>query len=1096
MGLITRTSLYHTVQELDIESDRIIGVRVSTTDGIQVVVICVYMPCTKETTSSYIETLQQLEDVCDEYSQIGPVVILGDFNAEVKGAKTPHPHSPRTPLLQEFIKHEFLTSVSVSAVCAGPNYTYDAFGTGNKRSLIDHILVSRYFEDLVVESSIVPRYSSSSVNHSDHLPVVVQLAVNPLHSSSIIMNTRRLNWKKVQPENSLYQTHLSAALGDVQKPRDMSHEAVESYYHKLINCMTAAAQKTVPMRRYNKHLKPRWKTEVEQFHTEMLEKRKPWVDAGKPRSDSDPLYRQYKEAKRIFRRRLRQVMAQDERQLYEDLEERNPDTDAKSLWAHVRRKRGGVTTVGKEVLFGDKVLREPVDIANAWANHYEKIFTPLQHPDFSVTFEDRITGKWRRYLRDTYGKRCEELDRKIELTEVENCVKSLPIGKAGGSDNLSNEHILYGGPILMEHIWWMLKLLHDAEWMPDRMKEGVMIMLPKDKCAKKRTSENQRGITLLSVLYKLYERLILNRFMTWKCNMQITFPDPLQCAYQKSLSSMHASFNLQECVAHNTEQGSKVYTCLLDSSKAFDYVWHLGLFVKLYEIGICGKLWRILINMYSNMKSEIMIDGARSRQFKVQQSVRQGGVLSPWLYMMYINDMITELRHSGHGAYVDNIYCGVVAQADDIALIALSPASLQKMLIVCHNYSCNWRFLYNAAKTKVMVYGETKKVNERNREHRSWFLGNERIPEVTNSKHVGITLSIDRSNSENIKKACKTGKGTFLSLAGAGVRPKGLNPLTSSVLYKSIVLPRALYGCELWNCITNTDMLMLERMHRFCCKQMQGLATRVRSVMVTNMIGLQNIEYFVDKAKLIFLGNVCRLDETAVSRQILVKRLRKGAQSGFTAAIRGTLVKYDLGYVLSDFVDSISFPGKMQWKYQIKSAIEKREVLNRNNLVESDVDFTVYKRTLEPDRFVPSMLWVAAKEHRNHAYNINFTVMCLLSSGNTNEILCHFCGEIIQYEMQHLGTRCPKANTERQIFFSEIYALLSKTLYEQWESLDENDLYASMLGANILCLPVQDHISFILRSSNYLQAIRKYVSKGCSVYSAFKWSRFKEPKLY
>ncbi len=992
VGLMMKTSLYRTVQELSIESDRIIGIRVSTSNGIQVFVICVYMPCTKETTSSYIETLQQLENVCDEYNQIGPVVILGDFNAEVKGPKTPHPHSPRTPLLQEFINQEFLTSVSVSAGCNGPNYTYDAFGTGNKRSLIDHIFVSKYIEDLVVNASVITRYSSSSVNHSDHLPITVQLAVNPLHCSSIIMNARRLNWKKIQPENSMYQTSLCAALGYIQKPEDISQDAVESYYHKLVNCMTSTANKTVPMREYNRHLKPKWKTEVQQYHTQMLEMRKPWVDAGKPRCENNPLYRQYKEAKRIFRRRLRQVIAQDERQLYEDLEERNPDTDARALWAHVRRKRGGVSTVGKEVIFGDKVLREPEDIANAWADHFEKIFTPLQHPDFNMSFEEEIEGKWVKYMRDSKGKRCEDLDKEIELAEVEEGVSLLPKGKAGGSDNLCNEHILYGGPVIVEHIWWMLKLLHEAEWLPEKMKEGVMIMLPKDKCAKKRTSDNQRGITLLSVLYKLYERIILNRFMTWKCNMQIIFPDPLQCAYQKSLSSMHASFNLQECVSHNTEQGSKVYTCLLDSSKAFDYVWHRGLFVKLFEIGVCGKLWRILINMYSYMKSEIMIDGARSRQFKVQQSVRQGGVLSPWLYMLYINDMITELRHSGHGAYVDNIYCGVVAQADDIALIALSPASLQKMLQVCYQYSCNWRFLYNALKTKVMVYGETKKVNERNSENRAWFLGNVKIPEVTNSKHVGITLSIERNNSENIKKACKVGKGTFLSLAGAGVKPKGLNPLTSSVLYKSIVLPRALYGCELWNCITNTDMLMLERMHRFCCKQMQGLATRVRSVMVTNMIGLQNVEYFVDKAKLTFLGNICRLNESAVSRQILVKRLMIGAQSGFTAAIKETLEKYDLGYVLRDFVESMSFSEKRQWKFQIKSAIGKCEVMNRNKLVESDPDFTIYKRVLEPDKIVPSMLWKAAKEHREHVYNINFTIMCLLSSGNTNEILCQFCG--------------------------------------------------------------------------------------------------------
>ena len=69
------------------------------------------------------------------------------------------------------------------------------------------------------------------------------------------------------------------------------------------------------------------------------------------------------------------------------------------------------------------------------------------------------------------------------------------------------------------------------------------------------------------------------------------FPDVLQCAYQKQLSSLNATFNIQETINYNTEHGSKAFVCLMDNTKAFDTVWHAGLFVRLHDLGIKNKLW-------------------------------------------------------------------------------------------------------------------------------------------------------------------------------------------------------------------------------------------------------------------------------------------------------------------------------------------------------------------------------------------------------------------------------------------------------------------------------------------------------------------------
>ena len=99
---------------------------------------------------------------------------------------------------------------------------------------------------------------------------------------------------------------------------------------------------------------------------------------------------------------------------------------------------------------------------------------------------------------------------------------------------------------------------------------------------------------------------------------------------------------------------------------------------------------------YKGMESAVVFEGNISEYFPVLQSVRQGGVLSPWLYLIYINDLLRQLRFSGLGAQVGPHYCGSVAQADDVAVITLSPRSMQIMLDICYTYSCKWCSLSKA----------------------------------------------------------------------------------------------------------------------------------------------------------------------------------------------------------------------------------------------------------------------------------------------------------------------------------------------------------------------------------------------------------------
>lgn len=148
------------------------------------------------------------------------------------------------------------------------------------------------------------------------------------------------------------------------------------------------------------------------------------------------------------------------------------------------------------------------------------------------------------------------------------------------------------------HLVNLFNLFIEMEYFPMECKQGLIVTLWKGQGKKKYERDSYRGITLLQTIYKLFERLFLNRFLKWKNKLNIKIPHPLQSAYQKDMCSMLTSFILQETIHHSAERGSLVYCCFLDNTKAFDTVWHNGVFYKLNMIGIKGKAWRIMYQAY------------------------------------------------------------------------------------------------------------------------------------------------------------------------------------------------------------------------------------------------------------------------------------------------------------------------------------------------------------------------------------------------------------------------------------------------------------------------------------------------------------------
>ena len=127
-----------------------------------------------------------------------------------------------------------------------------------------------------------------------------------------------------------------------------------------------------------------------------------------------------------------------------------------------------------------------------------------------------------------------------------------------------------------------------------------------------------------------------------------------------------------------------MYGCFLDASKAFDRVDHSLLFKKLLQRNLPPSVVRTLLSWYSDQRVTVSWDKTISTDFSISNGVRQGGVLSPILFTVYIDELLQQLKQLGVGCFWKHHFIGAVCYADDIAL-----PLLEKRVLKCHEKYLN-----------------------------------------------------------------------------------------------------------------------------------------------------------------------------------------------------------------------------------------------------------------------------------------------------------------------------------------------------------------------------------------------------------------------
>ena len=213
-----------------------------------------------------------------------------------------------------------------------------------------------------------------------------------------------------------------------------------------------------------------------------------------------------------------------------------------------------------------------------------------------------------------------------------------------------------------------------------------------------------RGITLLSVVGKLYTTVLYQRISKWCEEREIIAEE--QAGFRHNRSTVDQLFILHEIV--KGRRPKKTFCCFIDVQKAYDRVWRNGVWKKLDEYQLKGKMWRVINNMYDKVESSVLVETNNTDFFTIEVGVRQGCILSPILFLLFINGLVEEIKKSGKGVLYGKVKIAILLFADDIVLIAENREDLEILMEITNEYSKKWRFDFNYDKSAVVIFENTR----------------------------------------------------------------------------------------------------------------------------------------------------------------------------------------------------------------------------------------------------------------------------------------------------------------------------------------------------------------------------------------------------
>ena len=688
----------------------------------------------------------------------------------------------------------------------------------------------------------------------------------------------------------------------------------------------------------------------------------------------------------------------------------------------------------------DGVLSTSLEEALAnWRDFYEKLYSST----------DDITSMGSEKTSETDRKQSQlsidqegVLNRDISISEVVEAAFSLKANTAAGRDHIMSNDIIellythiedenWKNAEILKFIHNMLQNMWETEKVHSSFKETVLRPFLKDPDKSPTDPANYRPVSLLNIPMKLYEHVLKERLVALL--EKKNYFSNAQSAYRKGRSTVDNILVVQEIFyAHRYKKGQgqekdkkPLYMGLVDLTKAFDTVPRTKLFKKMGKAGVLGKMYRVIKDLYTNNRATVRVGGHETKSFEIKSGVMQGSKLGPFLFIIFINDLLERLQASKLGAKVVSITVSSLGFADDILLIADDPAKLQALLDICGDWSRENGMSFNTKKCKVLVLNAALK-------GLSFKLTGRLLELVKETKYLGVTLSRTRLTSlygRHLAKILEKAEVRANAIRHKGFHSDGLRPETTVGMYKALVRPILEYAAEVLSykhyyfterkCTRVEDppemIQRLERLQNRLLKKLLSCPKNTPPAVVRLLTGTMPMAARMDMLKLRYFWKLHHCQTDNIAHEVYLG-LRKNFLSGA------------VGYVHEIFNICCKYERMDIWHGNSPNAVAQK--VNPFTMIRRLVEEYHFKRDLQTAQET-NCAYTALKSLKGKTYRFESwlkqigrfpstthrqTFLYSLLDVSNYERVCRNCGSTVTDVVNHGLSNCPGLQSQRRIF--------------------------------------------------------------------------------
>ena len=832
IGFIVTPEIAKNITETGYVSERIVWIRVGG-GARPSTVIQVYAPCNDSySAEAKYEFFNELSDVISAVNQEDELFVMGDFNGRVGRRRTPWkrhlgPHSDNTSgandnglsVLELCAEHELFIANTFYEHRRSQKQTWYKWGDMTVSSQIDFILVRTRDRRCVTDSRVIPNVHVDT----DHRPVVVEYSRRAKRRSEKRPSREVINLKKLEDEE--IKMKVEKAMEEKFKERkecdgDVEEEWVD-FRDSLINILKqecgvkrVGGKKRKATDWWNEDVKEACKVKKKAF--------KKWL---KSRSVEDR--EEYVTARKACKRTVKLAIKQSWERYGEHLCEVSR-VSPRDFFKHVSGLRSrdepyvpmvGVNDANGTPIIGVEKTKE------RWREYFEGLLNPVGNNASSCLFTPRMP---------------EVMEPNILESEVRRVVGKSAKFKAAGIDGITTEMVLACGEIGVRWLWKVF----DAAWLqrkvPSDWQRSIIVPVWKKKGSKKDCGK-YRGISLLSHVGKMYAKIL-------ECRVRAIVEHQLadaQFGFRPSRGCTDAIFALRQLGERAIEFEEDLMVAFIDQEKAFYRVERNKLWAVVEDYGVHGHLLDAIRALYENSKCMVRTDCGDTDWFMVTSGVRQGCVLSPLLFIIYM-DRITREANKSETDLNELLF------ADDQSLIHDSEDHLQEHITALDECCTRYGMRISIEKTEVMCIGRDQKVV-------TTEIQGKRLKQVDEFKYLGSIFTQDGKMDREIETRVQKANQVLYQLAPL-LQHRAIDMKTKRQLISAIFVPTLCYECQTWT-LSKRNERMITSCEMKCLRKAASKTRRdrIRNEEIRRIVGVKPVMDHIDKQRAKWFGHLMRM---------------------------------------------------------------------------------------------------------------------------------------------------------------------------------------------------------------------------------------------